>query len=459
MESWALVEAGILSPPDSPQGAYRRATALLRQGQYQEARALLYPHVRSAPGGLRANIAELLATCAVHLGGDWTSLIDSAFQGRTLPGEKARVYRLLGDAQHQQGAFVMADESYHRCAELYMEAGDRVKAALANCRRARVQLRAGHITAALQRVDRSLDVLLPLKRPRDEGVVRLDRARILASMGQGEASAKEAVWGERLLAASGNQVDRSEARLARAEALWILGESERAVRGLERVLEEVADIDDVETRAWVHTLLGRALISDSISNARRHLMRGKHLYERLRSTFGLATCELWMSQAEHRMGLAVYERLRTLAQHDLSEWPLYEAELKTVRAEVLSQKDPERARRLLFDARQFGVSSGNRSLARRVDNALLQLGLVATEDLEPLDDEATVPTVHTGVTQSAGLVPPGGPQRIDDNSSKPRRRRPRRARAAELVGRPQLGLPASPLSLPQPASMVSSRPT
>src|SRR5690606_27991096 len=132
----------------------------------------------------------------------------------------------------------------------------------------------------------------------------------------------------------------------------------------------------VETRARVHTLLGRALLSSSVPKARRHLMRGKHLYEGLRSNFGLATCKLWMAQAEHRLGIEVSGRLRDLARQDLREWPLYAAELDTVRAEVLSERNPDRARQLLFSARQFAIASGNRSLAQRVDGALLHQGLV-----------------------------------------------------------------------------------
>ena len=42
-----LVEAGILTDPGSPEGAYKRARVLVNRGEFKAARALLYPH---APG-------------------------------------------------------------------------------------------------------------------------------------------------------------------------------------------------------------------------------------------------------------------------------------------------------------------------------------------------------------------------------------------------------------------------
>ena len=349
LEPEHLMQAGILSNPNTPEGAYRRARGLVRQGHYQEARNLLYPHARSAPCALRPKIAELLGVCAVHGGGDWRQLLEAALSGYADFSDAtsmARVHQHMGDMLLVIGRFDEASSSFRAASSLFRGQGDAARAAMADCRRARVQLRAGHIKSALACVDRALTELMPLSRARDEGLARLDRARILAYLGDSETCAKELISAERMLATSGNRSDRVRARLARAETFLILGQTPRARAGLRRVLADVVDLEDVATRAAAHMFLGRSLIGESPIKARRNLMRAKHLYQTINSDFGVANCELSLSLVEHRLGFAVHGRLRQLADFPLEKWPLFAADLRRVRAETIAGKKPDLARRI-----------------------------------------------------------------------------------------------------------------
>ena len=414
----ALVDAGFLANPEAPAGALRKGRALVRHGRYQEARALLAPHARCADPTLGAEITELLGVAAIHLGGDWRQLLGGALAVFAKVGDaagQARCHRQLGEASLMAGEFEEAATELRRAAALCRAGGDTAGAAMADAVRARATLRAGHIEVALGQIDRALAELLPLGRAREEGMARLDRARILAFLGDATTSAKELISAERMLAGGGSQSDRLWARLTRAEALLILGDTARAGAGLRRLLIEAVDTEELPTRAWLFTLLGRAVAAESPSEGRRHLMRGKHLYQQAGSTWGAAHCELALARVEHRLGFAVAGRLSALGSMPLSEWPMFAAELRTVRGEVTAERDPELARRLLLDARRFAVSSGNRSLARGIDRTLRRAELVAGDDLMPMENERTLPMVHGGVTVSAGWVPPGGPQAIDDD--------------------------------------------
>jgi len=407
-----LIEAGILSNPDKPEGAYRLARGLVRQGQYKEARNLLYPHARTAPCGLRPKIAELLGVCAIHSGGEWRELLEAAACGYAQYGEQASVAQVrqhIGDMLLVLGEFKAADDNYLEASKAFRAAGETARAALADCMRARVRLRAGHIESALACVDRALTELMPLRRARDEGIARLDRALILAYLGDRSTCAKELLSAERMLATTGNRSDQVRTRLARAETLLILGDTRRACAGLRRLLADVVDLEDIATRAHVHMLLGRALLTDKPPNARRNLMRAKHLYQSIDSAFGLANCELFLAQIEHRLGFAVHGRLRSLTASPLDQWPLFAAELRAVRAETIADSSPDLARSLLFEARKFAVRSGNRSLARTTDLCLRRARLVASDDLTPIEDEKTTPMVQGGATTTQGHVPAGGP--------------------------------------------------
>jgi hypothetical protein len=155
------------------------------------------------------------------------------------------------------------------------------------------------------------------------------------------------------------------------------------------------------------------------------------------------------------MGLAVHRRIDELRRRPLDRWPLFGAELAVVRAEGLAAREPELARHLLFEARMFGTSSGNRSLVRRIDVALQALGLVAHDELTPVDMEPT-PLSEAG-TITVSVAPPGGLQRFEDSSSsRPHRRDSHSVRAARLVGhrvpstQPDFGLnPQKKTALPR----------
>lgn len=438
-----LIEAGILSNTETPNGAIKRARGLIEQGAYQRAREILYPHARTKDPVSRPKIAELLGTCALHCGGGWEDLFKAALHSFVKSHDKrgsARVYHLLGEGLLNAGDLKQAEKCLRRASELFSDVGDPGPAAMAVCARARVRMRAGDLKVALRLVDQALSQLAPLGHSHDEGLVRLVRARILAYLGASGPCAKELIIAERLLACSGSKKDRLLAAMVRAETLINLGQGAKAFAGLRRLLLEVVDLEDVHTRAWVHVMLGRAAAPESLPEARRHLMRAKHLFSGVGSDLGVADCDLRLAQVESRLGFAVHGRLHGLGQLPLHEWRLFAAELKIARAECISEESSDLARRLILEARSFGRDSGNRSLVRAADAALRACRLITLdEDLTPIDDERTIPNVHGGVTVTAGYVPPGGPQLFEEDTfvdSSPRLSESAQRRSAErLLGR------------------------
>lgn len=416
-----LLRAGILSDPSTPAGAYKRARGLVRQGGFKEARTLLLPHQLTAAGGLRPKIAELLGVCAMQVGGEWQPLFEQALRDYRECGDgagQARVLRHLGEMSMDAGKFKAADVYFRNAANLFNDIGEKYRAADVVRLRARVRVRAGKFVEAMQRVDESLRALVTLNRPREEALTRIDRAVILAYMGQAASCAKELVFAERLLATSGNQVDRVQARLRRAETLFILGDADRAISGIKRILADVVALDHVCTRAWCHLLLGRALTQRDPVAARRNLMRARHLYGSIDSAFGLANTDVFLGILEHRMGLNVLERLRGVADAPLGEWPLFTAYLQLARAEVIAKSKPENARRMLFEARTFATRTQNRYLMGLLDATLRRLELVNGEEasmLTPVRPKAAATIVQSAQSVvSTAYKPKGGPLRMDE---------------------------------------------
>jgi tetratricopeptide (TPR) repeat protein len=412
-----LRRAGILGDPDSPEVALRRAHRLIEQGAYHEARGLLYPHQRNAPAGLRAHIQELLGVCAVHDGGDWRPLLDAALADYREASDTvgtARASRHIGEMLLVAGEFRAADELLAAAEHGYAAIGDLARRAQAATARARIRMRSGRLRLALDRIDAAITSLVPLAQPRAEGLARLDRACIVAYMGDGATSARELIAAERLLSASGNAGDVLRARLVRAETLLILGEHRRAAAGLACLATQVNASDDLLTRAWYNELLGGATAERDPVEARRHLSRARHLYEEVRSALGVATCEVALARVEARLGLNPSARLKGMKAGEVAKWPLVASEMRLVRAELMAKENPEQSRRQLLEVRAFALGNGNRVLMERVDALLIALRLVTSDqvnELAPLEDEPTTPLGQSPMTRLK--APPGGPQPME----------------------------------------------
>ncbi len=418
-----LLRAGILSDPSTPAGAYKRAKGLVRQGGFSQARSILLPHEKTDDIKQRPQIVELLGVCAMQMGGEWRALFNEALCDYTEAGDvegQARVHRHLGEMCLDAGQFKDADVHLRNAGTLFHTLQQKDRCANVLRLRARVRVRAGKFVQAMNRVDEALRILVTLGRAREEALCRIDRAVILAYMGEAEQCAKELVGAERLLATSGNRIDRVQARLRRAETLFILGDAERAVRGLRSIMSDVVALDHVCTRAWAHQLLGRALAQSDSNAARRNLMRARHLYESIESRFGLANTEVFLSILEHRMGLNPLSRLRALSEAPMGEWPMFAAFLHLARAEVAVEKKPDVSKRMLFEARDFAERTKNRYLVGLIDEALRRLKLVSTEEavrLTQLTAEPAAAVIKPLVCAavSPGYRPKGGPLRMEYN--------------------------------------------
>ncbi len=379
-----LREAGILTDPNHPEQAFRRAKLLVQRGQYREARGLLYPHGRHATGQERLRIMELLARCAMGGGGgDWEQLLSTTLTGYAEAGDllsAARTRRYLGEMLLNVGRLREADRHLADARALFARFNETARAAMVECLRARVRLRAGFIKAALKRIHAAVLTLEPLGQPRALALARLVRARVLANLGEAVPAARDLVAAEQVLGASGSGLDRVRAKLVRAECLTLLGEPLRAVNGLKRLLVDVVELEETSTRAWVHTLMGEALLEADAAGARRHLMRARHLYGRLHFSYHVARCDVTLARAELRMGLNAKSRLNEIDRSALGEWPLVAAHLQIALAEVAAAKDATGARERLFKAHGFAVESGDRSLLQEVDRVLRHSRLVANDD-------------------------------------------------------------------------------
>jgi hypothetical protein len=408
-----LLREGILSDPGNPEQAYRRARGLIHQGRYKEARDLLCPHSRVEDPALSVKITGLLAQCAKHgSGGDWESLLNATFKGCLALGDEmgaAKARRDLGDMLVNVGRIDEGEGFLKDAADAFTRLGDRGRAAKVECLRARARLRAGYVGRALERVNAAIDSFNGLGGGRGLALARLERACILARRADNVGAARDLIAAEHFLASSGSAFDRLRARLARAECLHILGDSQRAVSGLKRVLVDVVDLEETSIRAYVHTLLGQACMELDAPASRQYLMRGRHLYQSLKCDYYVALCDIELARVEHRLGLNARGRLKQLTDKPVTEWPALASILAIARAEVCGGKESDRARQSLFRARAFAAESGNRSLLATVDRVLLTTGLATAEEMGPMtvvEGRGAEPIVQVG-----NGAEPGGSRR------------------------------------------------
>ncbi len=397
-----LLASGILRDPNDPQQASLRAKSLIEVGRFREARSILHGHTHSAPEPVRSRIVDQLAQCAMYGGGDWRSELEKALENHKLVGlnhEAALSHHRLGDMHLLAGQFVEADTHFLAADRLFSLLGDAGKTARVGASRARLKLRMGQLERALDRIDETLQRLGD-REPRIRAHAKLERARIQACRGREDDAARELIQAEGVLGVSANATDRIITRLARAEALLVLGDSARAARGLRRLLAEAIGIEDVATRALVHALFGQALLDSDPTQARRHLTRAHHLFGNIAAEYQMASCELYLARVDQRLGLNPRARLKALMQRPLGEWPLLQAELAIARAEIYGREQPERARITLLKVRTFATSRGHMSLARVIDAVLVEQRLAAAPELDDLTPVDPLPHVETGSSYS-----------------------------------------------------------
>ena len=393
-----LLSSGILRDPAVPQQASLRAKSLIEAGRFREARTILQPHAHSASAPWRARIVDQLAQCAMYGGGDWQTQLTAALEihvDNNSLSEIALTHQRLGEMLLLQGEFAKADGHFIAADHIFSSIDDRGKLARVGALRARLLLRAGRAEAALALIDETLQEL-GNRDPRAQAFAKLERARIQACRGRDDDAARELVQAESVLGVSGNAADRLQTRLVRAEALIVLGDIPRAIKGLRRLLAEAIGIEDVYTRALAHALFGQATLDQDAAQSRRHLMRAHHLYESIGATYQLAWCELMLARVDFRLGLNPRARLKALAQRPLGSWPLLRVELAIARGEIYGVSQPERALDSLLKARSFASRNGHMSLVRLIDIVIMAQHLMSADELVELAPLDFLPTIESG---------------------------------------------------------------
>src|SRR5690606_28647747 len=118
----------------------------------------------------------------------------------------------------------------------------------------------GEVAKAYVFIERAVMRAEKLHLPRIDALVRLVRARVLSQRGMTTAAVKDLLKAERVLGVSANQIDPAKMRLSRAETLLVAGSQKRAAIGLQRLLVDVVNMEDVMLRADLHRMLGQSLV-------------------------------------------------------------------------------------------------------------------------------------------------------------------------------------------------------
>ncbi len=335
-------------------------------------------------------------------GGDWHTQLSTALdihaENNSL-SELALTHQRLGEMLLLQGEFAQADTHFLSADHIFTAVIDPGKLARVGALRARLHLRAGRAEAALLLIDETLQ-RLGSREPRARAFAQLERARIQACRGRDDDAARELIQAEGVLGVSGNVADRLQTRLVRAEALIVLGDIPRAIKGLRRLLAEAIGIEDVYTRALAHALFGQATLDEDASQARRHLSRAHHLYESISATYQLAWCELMLARVDFRLGLNPRARMKALSQRPLGNWPLLRVELAIARGEIYGMSQPQRARDSVLKARGFASRNGHMSLVRLIDIVLVAQRLISHVELEELTPIEAMPLIESGSSYS-----------------------------------------------------------
>ncbi|MBC7794855.1 MAG: hypothetical protein H7Z43_14210, partial [Clostridia bacterium] len=247
-----LFASGILRDSSIPDQASLRARSLIEVGRFREARSMLIGHAHCSEP-LKRTITDQLAQCTMHGGGDWRTELTKALEAHDKAGnlfDSAASHQRLGEMFLLCGEIAKADESFLEADRRYSTVIDPGRTARVGALRARLALRAGRTDHALNRVDEALQ-RLGGREPRARAFAQLERARIQAARGREDDAARELVQAEVILGVSGNAAERLLTRLVRAEALVMLGDVTRAMKGLRRLLHEATHLEDIATRASV----------------------------------------------------------------------------------------------------------------------------------------------------------------------------------------------------------------
>ncbi|MDP7039768.1 MAG: hypothetical protein QGI45_11460 [Myxococcota bacterium] len=362
---------------------YRHAKNLIEQGRYREAKRVLRTRLDNSSGTLKIAAKELLARCALALGGDWRTLMDevSAYyrENKDLRGlaESCHAYG-VGLLAH--GDLAQADDYLRRAKVTYLKLEEPAAIAHVEALRVRIRVRAGFINRADKRIQRAIRALSADVPNIIKASLYLERARVMAYRQERKAAAKDLMQAERYLQKKACPQELLEASLTRAEVFIALGENAKAHKLLNKLLKRVVVQEDRLVRAQIRFLLGTALIEENQSEARIHFIQARHVYHSIASVFHEAHCDLRLVRLKVRMGVNPMSRLARLRQLPLKNWPALYEQLLLVEAEVIMRDEPEKAHRMLRSLGRLCEKMGNQMLIQAIDDDLdeLELGHLST---------------------------------------------------------------------------------
>ena len=379
---------------------YRHAKNLVEQGRYREAKRVLRTRLDDSHGALKIAAKELLARCALALGGDWRTLMDevSAYYRETkdLKG-LAQSCHAYGVGLLAHGDLAQADDYLRRAKVTYLKLEEPAAIAHVEALRVRIRVRAGFINRAEKRIQRAIRALSADVPGLIKASLYLERARVMAYKQDRKAAAKDLMQAERYLQKKARPQELLEASLTRAEVFIALGENTKAHKLLMKLLKRVVVQEDRLVRAQIRFLLGSALIEENQPEARIHFIQARHVYHSIASIFHEAHCDLRLIRLKVRMGVNPMSRLIGLRQLPLKNWPALYEQLLLVEAEVIMSDDPKKAYQLFKSLSRLCQKIGNETMLLEIDVDLddLELGVLTTKR-KPMARVLSRPPVQAG---------------------------------------------------------------
>lgn len=396
-----LLKEGILRDPSDPEQAFFRAKSLILQGRYRDARNVLCKHLHSCQGQLGTRMTKLLAKCAMAgVGSNWEELLSTTIQAYHAGDDAvgaAKTRCALGEMYITAGRFEEAETQFRLAEEVFVERKDNALQARVLRLQAHGCMRAGLIFRALKHIQETITLLHAVSEPLGLALAQLERARIFATYGDARNAAKDLLAAENGLSNSGSALNRMRARLVRAECLYVLGDLDRSVHGLKRVLAAVLNLEEAPIRAWVYLLLGQALAIIKPGQARKYLIRSRHLYSTLGQPYHMVRSAILLASVENQLGLDTRGRLMRIRRQISTDWHYLMALHRLIQAEIECETQPNIARQAVLQVREFARENGNRGLLREIDRRLRLPGFLQMMDLDHL-----TPVEKPQVLASAG---------------------------------------------------------
>ncbi|MBJ79948.1 MAG: hypothetical protein CMH60_01385 [Myxococcales bacterium] len=438
---------------------YRHAKNLVEQGRYREAKRVLRTRLDDSTGALKIASKELLARCALALGGDWRSLMDEVKdyyrQNRDLRGlaESCHAYG-VGLLAH--GDLAQADDYLRRAKVTYLKLEDPSAVAHVESLRVRIRVRAGFILRAEKRIQRAIRALSADVPNIIKASLYLERARVMAYKQDRKTAVKDLMQAERYLQKKAQPQELLEASLTRSEVLIVLGENAKAHKLLNKLLKRVVVQEDRLVRAQIRFLLGCTLIEENQSEARIHFIQARHVYHSISSIFHEAHCDLRLIRLKVRMGVNPMSRLTGLRKLPLKNWPALFEQLLLAEAEVVMRQDSDKAQSLLRSVRRLCEKMGNQMLLRDIDEDLEELELrVSGNPMGSMGRVLSRPAVQVGSSSIFRGSSLQNPQPLPREGSAGRLSMlPRMPSVATFVEN-QVGAPGRPM--PQRPKVVKKR--